>query len=204
MKIIFSVLWLVVFWGNLPKADAFAPVLESGELVKASHYQVGLNPAIYTQSGGGIQMNIFLDGHLGEGLSYRALMGTGTYDFLGQGTVKYVPFPDVDHQPAIGIRGGFFLARKDSVNSFGIEVTPLVSKMLRTNEGPIVPYVAVPLRWVSAKTNFVSTTAAFGCEWFPASIQDYYFTGEIGLELKDSSSYLAVGATLPFDKLKGL
>jgi hypothetical protein len=189
-----------------PSVWAFAPIGETGEILKGNEYQAGLQPSLITSQNGGPHMNVFFDAPINESTCWRALIGSGAIDFVGSLSIKYVPFPDIGNQPAMGLRAGILVARpKDEGNVLAFEFTPLFSKKMEAiEEGVFTPYVGLPLRIVSGKNNYYSTQMAFGTDWHPTEIQDYFFNGEIGINLKDSYSYLAFGVTLPFDKSKGL
>ena len=45
---------------------------------------------------------------------------------------------------------------------------------------------------------------ALGADWHPTEVQDYFFNAELGINLNDSYSYVAIAVTLPFDRKKGI
>lgn len=183
---------------------AFIPVGETGEIIKMDKYQVGLEPMLFTESGGRAQFNAFFDFPYNEATSFRTILGTGFTDFVAGATVKYVPFPDIGTQPAIGLRGGVYTGHKDSVSFLAFEATPLFSKKFEYENGPLIPYAAIPIRWISSKTNTLTSQMALGADWYPNEIVDYFFNGELGINLKDSYSYISLAVTLPFDRTQGL
>ncbi len=190
---------------NGPTSFAFAPIGETGEIIKGSMYQVGVQPTFLTHDGGsGAEFLAFFDYPNNEESSFRGIVGTGLIDFIGGVTFKYVPFPDVGTQPAIGVRTGAFLSRVKDTNALIFEVAPLFSKKVESDFGPLRPYAAIPLHFVSGDKSFVGTSMAFGADWLPEQIQDYFFNTEVGINLKDSYSYVSFAATFPFDRKQGI
>ncbi len=188
----------------LPQAQAFLTIGESGEVVPANHYQVGAEPQLLLNRGGGFNFNGFIDANINDSTSARWVLGGGAVDFSTMASIKFVPFPDVDNQPAIGIRVGIGYARDEDQNLLFGQVAPLVSKKTTTDIGLLIPYVAIPLELVNAKSeNYSSSRFVFGSEYIHPDLKEVRFGGELGIELNKSYSYLSVYVTLPFDSSKG-
>ncbi|MGZ3748253.1 MAG: hypothetical protein ACXWRE_12840, partial [Pseudobdellovibrionaceae bacterium] len=118
---------------------------------------------------------------------------------------KYVPFPDVDNQPGIGFRAGGFFSRKDSENSLTLQLAPLFSKKVNTENGLFIPYAAVAVDFTNTKErNFTGTQMILGTEYKTPEIPKMYFGVEAGLNLSESYSYISGTVTFPFDSNKGL
>ena len=131
-------------------------------------------------------------------------MGGGSVDFNAFASVKWMPFPDVDKQPAMGLRVGAGVARDEDQNILQLQVAPMVSKKFDTDYGMSVPYLAVPFTFVNTKDdNFVATNLTVGSEFHYHEWKDVTLGGEVGLDLNKSWTYLSVFATFPFDSAKG-
>lgn len=186
-------------------AWAYLSIAESGEILPQNQYQVGFEPQLLLNHGGGANVDAFFDAPINESTSARISLGAGAVDFSTFASVKFVPFPDVDNQPAIGVRVGAGVARDESENIILGQVAPLVSKKVMTDIGQMVPYVALPFELINTKhDNHGASQFVFGTEYTHPDYQDARFGAEIGLELSKSYSYVSVFMTIPFDSSKGL
>ena len=186
-------------------AHAYLSISESTEIPRAADYQIGFEPQLLTNNGNGANFSAFFDAPFNDSTSSRLWLGGGAIDFNVGATVKYVPFPDVDNQPGIGIRAGGFFARKSDLNILTVQLAPIFSKKFNTSAGLFIPYTAIALDFTSTKDkNYTGTQMMFGTEYRTSDIPNMYFGAEVGLNLADSYSYVAGTVTFPFDSSKGL
>jgi hypothetical protein len=185
-------------------AHAYLSIAESGEILPQNKYQFGFEPQLLTNRGGGVNANVFFDAPFNESTSGRVTLGGGEIDFNGFASVKYVPFPDVGNQPAIGIRGGVGVAREDGENWLLAQFAPLISKKFDTEIGMTIPYIAIPFQFVNTKEeNYTGSNIVFGSELHYHEVPNATFGAEIGAELNKSYSYISVYVSFPFDSTKG-
>lgn len=196
--------FLICGWGVAPKALAYLSIAESGEILPSGTYQVGLEPQFLTNHSAGANLNVFFDTALSESWSTRVLLGAGAVDFNAFASAKWIPFPDVDNQPAMGLRFGAGIARDEDLNIVQVQVAPIASKKYDTEYGLTVPYIAVPFTLIDNKNEkVVASNIAFGAEYHHQEWNNVSFGGEIGLELSKSYSYISLFVSLPFDGKKG-
>ncbi|WP_413613376.1 hypothetical protein [Bdellovibrio sp. HCB-110] len=185
-------------------AHAYLSIAESGELVPAGKYQVGVEPQLLTNKGGGANFNVFFDTNINEATSARITMGAGAVDFNAFVSAKWMPFPDVDNQPAMGLRAGAGLARDEEENLLQLQLAPLLSKKFDTEYGLAVPYLAVPFTFLNTKEeNLVASNLTVGSEFHYADWNQVTLGGEVGFDLNKSYSYISIFATFPFESQKG-
>lgn len=185
-------------------AHAYLNINESGEVLTPGKYQVGLAPQFLLNKGGGANFDIFLDTSIDESTSARITMGAGAIDFNAFASVKWIPFPDVDNQPSMGLRAGAGIARDEEENILQIQFAPLVSKKFETEYGLTVPYLAVPFTYLNTKSeNIVATNLAIGSEFHSVEWKEVTLGGELGIDLNKSYSYISIFATFPFESQKG-
>lgn len=203
MKTLLSTLaWILL---TSSQALAFLTISESAEIPAMTDYQFGFEPQILTNRGGGANATGFFDAPFNDSTVGRLWLGAGAVDFNFGGTVKYVPFPDVDTQPGIGIRGGAFYSRKDDINMLTLQIAPLFSKKVQTESGLFIPYAAIALNMNNTKDrNFTGSQMVLGTEFKTPEIPSMYFGAEVGLDLSESFSYISGTVTFPFDSSKGL
>lgn len=187
------------------EANAYMTIGESGELPAAGNYQLGAETQFITNDVGGTALDLYLDTLLTDSSSYRMHLGFGSIDFSLGASFKYIPFPDVDKQPAIGLRAAAWYARVKDSNNISASAGPLVSKKYGVEFGTLIPYVCVPVTATSTKDrNFLATQFVIGTELLHEKAQSVHFTGELGINLRDSYSYISLGVVFPFDGSKGM
>lgn len=150
-------------------------------------------------------MNVFLDNGLSDSLSARVEMGGGTVDFNAFASAKWIPFPDFENQPAMGLRVGGGLARDESENLLHAQLAPLVSKKIGTRYGLTTPYLAVPFNIINSQgENTVGTNLTVGSELKYEKWSMGTLGAEWSLDLNKSISYFSVFMAFPFESHKGL
>ncbi|NUN06022.1 MAG: hypothetical protein HUU57_09685 [Bdellovibrio sp.] len=185
-------------------SHAYLSIAESGELPAPGKYQFGIEPQLLTNHGGGANVNVFVDTALNDATSARFTMGAGSVDFNAFASVKWMPFPDVDQQPAMGFRLGAGLARDEGENLLQVQVAPIVSKKFDTEYGLTVPYLAVPFTFLNTKeSNTTASHVAIGSEFHHPDWNQMILGGEVGIELNKAYSYISIFATFPFESSKG-
>ena len=173
---------------------------ESGEILPQNQYQFGFAPQLQLNEGSGGNVDAFVDFPYSDSVSFRADAGFGKIDFHGEAAVKYIPFPDVDNQPAIGGRAAAWYGRTNGENDYTLQLAPLLSRRLETDAGRFVPYVAIPVNITSSTSrNYVGTQIVGGTEWHNPDWQNLLFTGELAIDLNDSYSALTFTVAFPFD-----
>lgn len=185
-------------------SHAYLTIAESGELLAPGKYQVGAEPQFLLNRGGGTNLNVFLDTSLNDSTSARITMGGGAVDFNAFASAKWIPIPDVDNQPAMGLRIGGGIARDAGQNLLQLQFAPLVSKKFDTEYGLTVPYLAAPLTFLNTKEeNVIASNLTVGTEFHYAEWNQVTLGAEMGIELNKSYSYISVFATFPFESHKG-
>ncbi|AHI05742.1 hypothetical protein BDW_06180 [Bdellovibrio bacteriovorus W] len=187
-----------------PKAHAYLTIAESAEVLPMGQYQVGIEPQILLNKGGGSNVSVFLDTAFSESSSGRLTLGGGAVDFNANASFKWVPFPDFANQPAMGLRFSGGLTRDEDENVLQLQVAPLISKKFDTEYGLTVPYVALPFTYLNFKNeNVMASHLAMGTEFHYVDWKDVTLGAELGVELNKTYSYISVFATFPFDGEKG-
>jgi hypothetical protein len=182
-------------------SSAFMTVQESNEITPSGKYKIGAEPQYRTSDGTGFNFSGFFDRSFSESLSARATLGTGDTDFSAGGSLKWVPFPDFDRQPAVGGKVGAYLWREGSDSFTTLRFEPLVSKKFETGIGQLVPYASLPIMFNSGNNfNKTSLQVAAGAELYHPEADNMTFGVEFGLSAKDSFSYISAFATIYIDE----
>lgn len=197
-SLLFSVLILSSF-----SAQAFMTVQETAEISPLGHYKIGLEPQLKTSDGGGFNFSGFFDAALSDETSIRAQLGFGDTDFMAGGSFKWVPVPDYENQPAIGGKASVITWRESSLNFVTMRIEPIVSKKLETAHGLFTPYAALPFMFTSGNsTNTTGIQVAGGTEYHNPNWGNTVIAGELGIDAKDSFSYISGYITFYLDDIK--
>lgn len=199
----FSALILALFITPASYAG-YLSIGESGEILPANEYQFGIAPQLLLNEGGGANVDAFVDVPFNDSMSFRGQAGGGKIDFHAGAALKFVPFPDIDNQPAIGGKVAAWYARVESQNALTLQIAPLISRRLDSEHGVFVPYIAVPLNITNTKDrNYTGTQFVVGSEWRNPQWQNMLVASEIALNLNDSYSAFTVSVAFPFDGSRG-
>lgn len=199
-----SFVTLALLGWALPASAGYLTIGESGELVRANQYRIGASPQFLTNEGGGMNIQAFLDAGWNDEMASRFSFGVGKIDFNIGASLKYIPFPDVDEQPAMGVRLAGFLARQGSENVTTLQIAPMVSKKFDSDYGLWLPYTAVAFNVGTFKDKSgLGTNFIIGSELKHPDAQKFLFSAEFGFNLKDSLSWVAGFVSIPFDSQTG-
>lgn len=185
---------------------AYLSILESGEVLPSDNrYQVGFAPQILTNEPTGANVAMFVDAAWTDSLSSRFTLGVGELDFYTGASIKYVPFPDVARQPAIGIKASFWYTRIEDDNISTVHIAPMMSKKFKTKTwGEWVPYSAVGVSSYKLGSKNKSGLQFFvGTEWKAPDLPEYNFAGEVAVDMEDSVSHVSVSVGIPFNEKSG-
>jgi len=181
---------------------AFLAVHETAEILPNNYYKIGLAPQLVLTDGGGFNLGFHVDTHIDDDLDGRIEFGGGNTDFWTQASVKWVPFPDVDKQPAMGGRFAVIYTRDDEKNYTGLQIAPIFSKKADTRYGDMIPYVALPITWFNSKSrSYTSTQFTVGAEWY--NINEKQIGSEFNLNLNNALTSVSVYFNFPFESSTG-
>lgn len=185
---------------------SYLSIGESGEILPADkNYQVGLSPQLITNNDTGANIGTFLDAAWTDSLSSRFTLGVGVVDFYSGASLKYIPFPDVAQQPAIGIKASFWYAREGTENITTAHLAPMISKKFQSQDyGLFIPYTALGISLYELDGDSKTGTQFFiGTDWKAPALPDYNMSAEFAMDLEDSVSHISFFIALPFSEKSG-
>lgn len=172
---------------------AYQEVMDTGEIVPGGKYRI-LGDLQYFGDPSGLNITAGMDAGVNDSSNIRAVVGVGSVNFQAGLFYKWIPFPDSDTQPAIGIIGGGTYARYDGDGYPGFSIRPITSKKIDTEFGFITPYVSLPFGVISApKRNLFPFQLVVGSDWRPVDVDSFTILFEIGLNLNEAASYASAG-----------
>jgi hypothetical protein len=181
---------------------AYLSLNESAEILPDNYFNLGFAPQTFLSDGGGFDASVFADAHLYDNTDGRISIGGGDIDFWTQASAKWVPFPDVDNQPAMGLRGAIGYSRDHDENFMHLQISPILSKKSLTSVYDMLPYVGLPITYIMEKgNNYVATQISLGALWFPWNVAQV--GAEFNLNLKNSISSASVFLMFPFEGATG-
>lgn len=138
---------------------------------------------------------------INEDVELQFEAGAGQMDFTGGAFVKYVPFPDTDSQPAIGVRAGLSYSRDNQMSVTKLMAQPFISKsFVSTQAGTFTPFLALPLAITFVKSDTtVPIHGVIGTEWRPPQLKKVKFVGEYGGNMIKAFNYVAFAVAVDFD-----
>lgn len=187
-----------------PSQASYLSLGESGELIPVGTYQFGAAPQFITNGDGGFNIAAFLDTAWTDSFGSRFMLGAGEVDFYVSASGKFIPFPDVARQPAMGIKLNFWYAREGSININTVQIAPMLSKKYDSDYGLFIPYAAYGISNSSLDGDSSTGEQFFvGTDWKSPQLEQVNMTFELATSLKDSTSSISFFASLPFDDKKG-
>lgn len=193
-------LWVLPSIGH-----AYYSTLTTGDLLERGNYEMNVETQFITDDDSGVNLVGRFDSWLSEDSNLRAVLGFGTTDFQVGGFYKWVPYPDVEGQPAIGLMAGLLYASTEGLDDISVRVHPFVSKKFEIELGEITPYGALPfgIRSMDGETD-VPVQAVIGAELKTVNLEKIRFMGEIGFDINEAFTYVSLAASLQWDEENGI
>ena len=185
-------------------AFAFFSLMDTGELKREGDYRILGEGQILFDKPEGFNLNSRFSTGLTDDSEMQFEAGVGVIDYYLGAFWKWVPIPDTDDQPAVGVRAGLTFADVSNSSTYGLNVTPMISKAFETDMGNITPFGGVLLGLQkNVNTSFFSMQISLGVEWSPnewdyPGLKDFNFLIEYGIEVDDAFDYLSFGTSYDF------
>ncbi len=198
MKITSVILAILIFTFQ---AHAHFSLLDTADPLPENRYRVMLEPQIISGDLSGANVTARFDSPITNASGFRGILGVGALDFQAGAFYKWAPIPDVDNQPAMALLSGISYANYDGKDLFSVRVYPVISKRFTWELGEMKPYASLPFGMSSQSgKSLFPVQVSIGAELKFQKITDLDFFGEIGLEVKDSFSYISFGIATYFDE----
>lgn len=184
---------------------AFEEFHSTGDILKPHQYHVGLYSQWAKNPSDALNLSMSLDSGLDDGSNVRVVMGSGDVSFHTGVYYKWVPIPDYQDQPAIGILGGGQYARYDGFSELSLRFYPFVSKKQTTSFGDFNHSASLPISMRNYKdeTDF-PVQLTLGTQLKTHYFKYTLFSAEIGANITKSFSYISVGVIFYIDENNSL
>lgn len=183
---------------------AFFSLMDTGELKNEGSYRVQGEGQILFDEPEGFNLNGRFATGISEDSEVQFEAGVGSIDYYMGAFYKWIPFPDTSDQPAIGVRGGLTFADVSGLSTYGLNITPLISKRLESDAGAFSPYGGIEMGLQNnVHDTYFSLQAIVGVQWTPnewdfRQLKDFNFLAEYGFEIDDAFNYLSLGVAYNF------
>ncbi len=179
-----------------PHALAYQSLMTTGDILQQNQVQ-GLG---YLEFWRGTNVNARFSIGLSEDLQGDFEIGSGDIDFTASANLKWVPIPDYEKQPALGIRGGLTYIDTDRYSQTSIIATPFASKAFESPHGKFAPFAGVPLALNSnSDDTYFTARMIVGLEWTPTNMNNLHVIGEGGVKISTKSfGSVNIGAAYDF------
>ena len=184
---------------------AYYSTMDTGDLIAPNKYRVGAETQFITDEDSGVNIIGRFDKGFNDEMNFKAELGFGTTDFHLGGYVKWIPIPDYENQPAIGVTSGLLFAQYDSETEISIRIHPMISKGFDVEFGRLTPYASAPtgLRTFDGDTD-IPLQVNFGSDVYFQELQYWHFKAEVGFDVSEAFTYISFGASLDFDEENGI
>lgn len=180
---------------------AYLSIMESGEPVQAGDYHIGFAPQFVTDVDGASNAVFNLRTQINSGQDLSLQVGSGHTRIWSTLASRWVPIPDVQSQPAIGIRYDITLAQQHNLSNGVLRLAPFISKRFRTEAGHLEPYAYLPMG-ISINNDQTQhlSSLTIGTQLQVEDLRPIYFYVESGINLKGTHSYFLVGIFSIFER----
>ncbi len=191
---------------STPAFAAYYGVLDNGEVMAKGKYKLTSDAQVLTDNGG-LNIGGTFDMGMDDEFGLRAQLGFGKTDFYAGAFVKWMPIPDIDRQPAMGINIGILYGNDGDYSDMTFLFQPMLSKKIEVENTVFTPYAAAPvgMRMRNADDRNVDddTKATFqlvvGSQLQVEKWKTLQFMAEIGLDIDNAPGYVSGAAVWYFD-----
>lgn len=182
-------------------SQGYLSIMESGEPVQAGDYHIGFAPQFVTNIDGASNAVFNLRTQVNSGQDFSLQLGSGHTRLWTTLASRWIPIPDVQNQPAMGLRYDITLAQQSDQSSGVLRLAPFLSKRFRTEAGHLEPYVYLPLGVLinNDQTRSLSSLT-IGTQLQVEDLRPIYFYVESGINLRGNDSYFLVGIFSIFER----
>ena len=199
---------VLIFLLLSPRGFGYFSLMDTGELRQGENSRLLGESQIITDVPKGFNFNgryIFGSNGFMSDSEVQFEAGAGSVDYQLGVFLKWAPFPDVERQPAIALRTGFTFAKFIEYSTYGLNITPLISKHINSKLGKITPYFGLPVGLQKNTLEFyTSFQIAVGLEWSPkewelGSSRGFNFLLEYGVGFNQAFDYLSLALAYDFE-----
>lgn len=186
-------------------AFAYYEVMDTGDILPTQ------NRAVMTQAqmafGSNLKSNVVgsYDWPLDDSSQIRTFIGLGETFHIG-GSYKWMPVPDYQKQPAMGVIFSGHFAQPSSSSEFALSAAGMFSKYVQTQKlGTHNLYVSpkLSLQFYDGNSNLPLQLVG-GTQFDLKQFKNAKINAEIGFNLSKSFNYIAVGFVVEYNEFDGL
>lgn len=183
----------LIFTWIIP-AQAYLAISEVGEPLAGKTYTITGGAQLNQRPLEGGQGQITVKWPFQEDMDLTFQIGAGQVAKFLQVGGRWVPIPDVDNQPALGLKWDVSLAQERERSLGLFRIAPFGSKKFLLESGFLEPYLYMPVGVALQEQQFFFVAQLVtGVHWGFEDIRPFSFYTEIGWNLRDMFSYFYLG-----------
>ncbi len=185
--------WLLLLLFLPINAEAMTSLFESGSVVNRGEYKTTLSTQFLNGNDtSSIQLVGQVETGVSESESFKLSLGAGgsSYAQFG-GSYKWIPYPDIAGQPALGgVAAVRYSANRSTDNDFVIQVGPIVSKYIQFATGAFDVYSSMLFGTKVSSEWELPINFNLGAEIETIRIPDLKLYAELAIALNSASSHI--------------
>ena len=185
--------WLLLLLFLPINAGAMTSLFESGSVVNRGEYKTTLSTQFLNGNDtSSIQLVGQVETGVSESESFKLSLGAGgsSYAQFG-GSYKWIPYPDIAGQPALGgVTAVRYSANRSTDNDFVIQVGPIVSKYIQFATGAFDVYSSMLFGTKVSSEWELPINFNLGAEIETIRIPDLKLYAELAIALNSASSHI--------------
>ncbi|MCS6838249.1 MAG: hypothetical protein NZ480_05320 [Bdellovibrionaceae bacterium] len=184
-----------------PQVMAYLSILDSGEPTSNKEMTVGFAPQFIVSDSGGSHGTFLFKTGVGSGQDLMIQAGFGHIDFWLTLATRWIPIPDYENQPAVGVRFDGTLAREASSSIGHMRLAPFLSKRFLSEVGQLEPYLYIPFGLTIHEGKYDNIASlVVGSQIQVEDLLPLYFYVETGFDVRNSFTYVSIGILSTFQK----
>ena len=188
---------ICLFFSSL--SFAFFSTMDTGDILAPSQYTFTSEAQMVSSGEDGGNFRFHLDQAFDDSSQWRLTLGTGVNNYQASALFKWVPIPDYEQQPAIGLIGGLSFVELNNQSLVALQLKALVSKNFVTEYGYVSPYASLNLAFeLSNVLDGSPAQLVAGSRYRSEDWQQSFILAELGFEISNAFSYLSIGFQYDF------
>lgn len=199
-RALFSLLFVIFSFAKGLNAIAYTSFMDDAEVMEPGVSRAYGATQLVLSGQQGLNLTSHIETGLSESTTFRAMLGFGQTDFHVGGAFKWVPIPDIDSQPGIGVRTSLLVGSQGGESVVSAFLTPFLSKKISSEAGKFTVFAGFPFGLQTVQNvGSRPTSMVFGTEWETQKRSDLRVGSEINVNFSDSFYYLSLFGVFYFD-----
>lgn len=187
-------LGVILLQAGLPTTPGQCGVFNLPHFVTPGEFAIGVEPELVTTGTAALGINIKYTHGVNDLSNFTGILGTGGGSRLFRvgGNYTFDFFPDTGNQPGIGLALQGLFVQLPNTGSLETTAIPYIHKSFKTDQGPIEPFLAIPVGLSLAQGTYQSLSSVVLGGLFQHS-EHLRSVFEFGISISNASTYISGG-----------